>query len=152
MEEQEYKNTYQTVNKRRCVYEKAINSRRCGCARCHRFNLADREGVACKSATGNALCTEFLNTLRSKARFSLHLTHSDKPLPHAKEIRVQTGGLLGLQELLDPGKADSTNAENIIGMLDTAIQRYERLQNLPYNIIIQGVVSFEGRKKRQRSD
>jgi hypothetical protein len=152
MEEQEYKNTYQTVNKRRCVYEKAINSRRCSCTRSHRFNLADREGVACKSATGIALCTEFLNTLRSKARFSLHLTHSDKPLPHAKEIRVQTGGLLGLQELLDPGKADSTNAENIIGMLDTAIQRYERLQNLPYNIIIQGVVSFEGRKKRQRSD
>ncbi|MGB5438217.1 MAG: hypothetical protein WBN57_01530 [Gammaproteobacteria bacterium] len=152
MEEQEYKNTYQTVNKRRCVYEKAINSRRCGCASCHRFNLADREGVACKTATGNALCTEFLNTLRSKARFSLHLTHSDKPLPHAKETRVQTGGLLGLQELLDPVKAGDTGVKNIIGLLDAAILRYERLQTLPYDIIMQSVVSFEGRKKRQRSD
>ena len=94
MDEQEYRSTYHTVNKRRCVYEKAINSRRCNCAKCHRFNLADREGVACNSATGNALCTEFLNTLRSKARFSLHLTHADKPLPHTKEIKVQTGGLL----------------------------------------------------------
>lgn len=151
MEEQEYRKTYQAVNTRRCVYEKAINSRRCNCTRCHRFNLAEREGVACNSATGNALCTEFLNTLRSNARFSLHLTHADKPLPHAKEIRVQTGGLLGLQKLLDPAKADSTDAENIIGLLDTAIVRYGRLQNLPYNIIVQCVVSFEGRKKRQRS-
>jgi len=151
MEEQEYKNTYQTVNKRRCVYEKAINSRRCNCARCHRFNLADREGVACTSATGNAICTEFLNPLRSKARFSLHLTHADEPLPHTREIRVQTGGLLGLQELLYPDKAGSTQAGNIIGLLDTAIQRFERLQNLPYNILVQGVVSFEGRKKRPRS-
>jgi hypothetical protein len=151
MEELEYRNTYQTVNKRRCVYEKAINSRRCDCAKCHRFNLADREGVACNSATGNAVCTEFLNTLRSKARFSLHLTHADKPLPHAREIRVQTGGLLGLQELLYPDTADNTRAENIIGLLDTAIQRFERLQNLPYNILVQGVVVFEGRRKRQRS-
>ena len=151
MEEQEYKNTYQSVNKRRCVYEKAINSRRAGCARCHRFNLADREGVACKSATGNAICTEFLNTLRSKARFALHLTHADKALPHTKEIRVQTGGLLGLQELLYPDRADSTRAENIIGMLDRAIERFERLQNLPYSLIVQGVVRFEGRRKRQRS-
>jgi hypothetical protein len=151
MEEQEYKNTYQTVNKRRCVYEKAISSRRCNCARCHRFNLADREGVACNSATGNAVCTEFLNTLRSKARFSLHLTHADKPLPHAKEIRVQTGGLLGLQELLYPDMADSTRAENIIGLLDMAIQRFERLQNLPYSILVQGVVGFEGRRKRPRN-
>ena len=150
MEEQEYKHTYQTVNKRRCVYEKAINSRRCNCTKCHRFNLADREGVACKSATANALCTEFLNTLRSKARFSLGLTYSDKPLPHAKEIRVQTGGLLGLQELLDIDKAGSTHALNIIGLLDTAIERYEHLNTLPYNIIVQSVVRFEGRKKRQR--
>ena len=151
MEEQEYKNTYHTVNKRRCVYEKAISSRRCNCSRCHRFNLADREGVACKSASGNAICTEFLDTLRSKARFSLHLTRADKPLPHAKEIRVQIGGLLGLQELFYPDKADSTHAENIIGLLDKAIQQYERLQNLPYDIIVKGVVRFEGRKKRQRS-
>lgn len=151
MEEQEYKNTYQTVNKRRCVYEKAINSRRCNCARCHRFNLADREGVACMSATGNAICTEFLNTLRIKARFSLRLTHSDKPLPHAKEIRVQTGGLLGLQELIEPDKADSSHVINIIGLLDAAIEHYEHLNNLPYNIIVQSVVKFEGRKKRQRS-
>jgi hypothetical protein len=151
MEEHEYKNTYQTVNKRRCVYEKAISSRRCNCARCHRFNLADREGVSCNSATGNAVCTEFLNTLRSKARFSLHLTHADKPLPHAKEIRVQTGGLLGLQELLYPDMADSTRVENIIGLLDMAIQRFERLQNLPYNILVQGVVGFEARRKRQRN-
>jgi hypothetical protein len=107
--------------------------------------------VACNSATGNALCTEFLNTLRGKARFSLRLTHAEKPLPHTKEIKVQTGGLLGLQGLLDSDMADNSTAENIIGLLDTAIKRFERLQNLPYNILVQSVVKFEGRKKRQRS-
>ena len=97
MEEKAYKDTYDSINERRCVFEKTINSRRCTCKQSQRFHLADREGIACKSTTGNALCIEFLNSMRSKARFALHLTSADGPLPHTKEIKVQTGGLLGLQ-------------------------------------------------------
>ena len=52
MEEKEYKNTYQSINERRCVFEKTINSRRCTCKQSQRFHLADREGIACKSASG----------------------------------------------------------------------------------------------------
>ncbi|MGD2137136.1 MAG: hypothetical protein PVJ66_01850 [Gammaproteobacteria bacterium] len=149
MEEQQFRDTYNAVNRRRCVFEKAINSRRCSCDKSQRFNLADREGVACKTASGNALCTELLNTMRSKARFALHLTRADSPLPHTKEIKVQTGGLLGLQALLHPDLADSLQVGNIIGLLDTAIRRYGRLGDLPFDRIVQAVVKFEGRSKRR---
>lgn len=86
--------------------------------------------------------------MRSKARFALHLTSADSPLPHAREIKVQTGGLLGLQGLLHTEKSDADNVENIIGLIDTALARFERLENLPYDIIVQAIVKFEGRKKR----
>ena len=152
MEEKEYKDTYQSINERRCVFEKAITSRRCSCKQSQRFHLADREGIACKSASGNALCIEFLNRMRSNSRFALHLTHSDAPLPHAKEIKVQTGGLLGLQGLVFPDRAVDGSIENAIGVIDAAIQQYGRIENLPYDIIIQAIVRFEGRKKRPRKD
>jgi len=151
MEEQEYKDTYRTINKRRCIFEKTINSRRCTCEKALRFHLADREGIACKSATGNALCTELLNGMRHKARFALHLTRADGPLPHAKEIKVQTGGLLGLQALLHPDRAAGQNIDNAIGLVDLAIQRYGSLAELPYDGIIQSIVKFEGRRKRPRA-
>jgi hypothetical protein len=141
MEEQQYKETYEAINERRCVFEKTINSRRSTCSKSVRFHLADREGIACKSASGNALCTELLTRMRSNARFALHLTHADGPLPHAKEIRVQTGGLLGLQGLIHPYLADQEN------VVDIALQRYSSLENLPFEIIVQGIVKFEGRKK-----
>jgi hypothetical protein len=150
MEEQEYKDTYRTVNERRCVFEKTINSRRCTCNSSQRFHLADREGIACKSATGNALCIELLNCMRSNARFALRLTSAEGPLPHAREIKVQTGGLLGLQGLLHPDKADNTNIENAIGLIDSAIERFGRLEDLPYDVIVQSIVKFEGRRKRPR--
>jgi hypothetical protein len=150
MEEQEYKDTYQHVNQRRCVFEKSITSRRCSCEKSLRFHLADREGVSCNSTSCNALCTEFLNTMRRKARFALHLTSADSPLPHAKEIKVQTGGLLGLQTLLHPDRAEATDVNNAIGLVDSAMRQYGALDKLPYDLIVQAIVKFQGRKKRPR--
>jgi hypothetical protein len=151
MEEQEYKDTYHNLNKRRCIFEKTINSRRCSCEKALRFHLADREGIACRSAAGNALCTELLNSMRHKARFALRLTRADAPLPHAKEIKVQTGGLLGLQALLHPEKSGQQNIDNVLGLIDLALQRFGRLAELPYDGIIQAIVKFEGRRKRPRA-
>jgi len=150
MDEQEYRETYHSVNDRRCAFEKAINSRRCTCDKSRRIHLADREGISCRSASAHALCKTLLDGMRSKARFALHLTRADGPLPHAREIKVQTGGLLGLQGLLYPEKSDAGNIDNAIGLIDTALTRFGTLENLPYDIIVQSIVRFEGRKKRSR--
>lgn len=150
MEEHEYRATYRVLNQRRCVFEKAINSRRCNCAQSARFNLADREGVACETNAGNALCIELLDSMRRNARFSLHITHAKGQLPHAKEIRVQIGGLLGLQKLLYPDRVQADSVQNINGLATEALERYRRIEDLPYALIVQAIVSFEGRRKRVR--
>lgn len=148
MEEREYREIYSAINERRCPYEKAINSRRCNCSQSRRFNLANREGVACKSAAGNLLCNELLNITRRKARFSLHVTHATSPLPHAKEIKVQVGGLLGLQKLMDPQAGDASTVDDIYGLTNTALGRYTSLDELPFEEIVQSIVVFKGREKR----
>lgn len=150
MEEQEYKATYRAINQRRCVFEKAINSRRCACVHSRRFCLADREGVGCRSAEANALCSELLATMRRNARFALQLTRAEGPLPHNKEIRVQTGGLLGLQEQLRPELAEQNTVGNIYGLLSQALGVYRQVDALPYEQIVQTIVAFQGRRKRVR--
>lgn len=148
MDEKQYKRTYDSVNERRCVFEKTISSRRGTCSSSLRFHLADREGISCKSATGNVLCTELLAHMRSRARFALHLTHADGPLPHAKEIRVQTGGMLGLQAALYPDRRERPDIEDILGLIDCGLQRYHSFERFPYDAIVQNIVHFEGRRKR----
>jgi len=151
MEEQEYKDTYHNLNTHRCVFEKCISSRRGSCRMAQRFHLADREGIACKAASGKALCNEFLNSMRQKARFALHLTRADEPLPHAKEIKVQTGGLLGLQALLHPESGEQ-QIGNILGLIEQAIQHHGSLAGVPYDVIVQSIVKFEARRRRPRTD
>jgi hypothetical protein len=91
-----------------------------------------------------------LDNLRRNARFSLHVTHADGPLPHAKEIRVQTGGLLGLQKLLYPETAGQDKVADICRLTREALVRYGILATLPYERIVQAIVSFQGRVKRVR--
>ena len=152
MEEQQYREIYSAINERRCPYEKAINSRRCNCSQSKRFNLANREGVACKSAPGNLLCNELLNIMRQKARFSLHVTHATSPLPHAKEIKVQVGGLLGLQKAMDAQAADMPTVDDIYRLTNAAMGHYVSLADLHYEEIMQSIVVFKGREKRPRPE
>ena len=69
VEENEYRSAYHAVNRRRCAFEKAVLSHRCGCVCSTRFYLADREGVSCDSQEFHRRCTRFLTLLREKARF-----------------------------------------------------------------------------------
>jgi hypothetical protein len=60
--------------------------------------------------------------------------------------------LLGLQGLIRPERAEDANIENAIGLIDAAIEKYGRIEDLPYDIIVQAIVKFEGRKKRPRKN
>lgn len=149
MDETEYRQTYRAVNKQRCLFEKAINARRCTCGLSQRFNLADREGVSCSSETGSIRCKQLLELLRKNANFALQMTNVPGPLPHAKEVKVQIGGLLGLQRLLQPKMCDEELVHDINGLAETALQQYSSLNNLPYSEIVKSIVTFEGRPRRR---
>ncbi len=149
MDENQYRSVYRTVNQRKCVFEKAITARRCNCSCSRRFNLADREGVACDSARRYEDCLKLLLQLRQNASFALRITHIDGQLPHANEIRVQAGGLSGLQEVVlkeDPTAPDMTDID---GLLGAAEHQFGPIEDFPYTEIIKAITSFKGRQRRK---
>lgn len=148
MEENEYRSLYHAINAQRCVFEKSILSRRSHCRHAHRFNLADREGVACGHAHSAAFCQTALEHMRDKAVFALKLTRIDGPLPHAKEIKVQTGGLNGIRHILS-GEQDNSPIADISALLQSAIERFGDLDELPYTEIARNIVQFEGRRGKR---
>ncbi len=148
MEEDEYRSTYQAVNQRRCVLEKALNSRKVTCSHAERFCLADREGVGCHSDAAQRRCQEMLTHMREGARFALQMTHIGGPLPHNKEIKVQTGGLLGLQAQLFPERAEDDEVEDVFGLLNAADARFGSTAEFPYQDIVQYIARFKSRTRR----
>jgi hypothetical protein len=148
MEEDAFRDTYHQINTTRCPFEKAQNARRCTCAHAQRFLLAGRDGVGCKSPPHQEGCSELLALLRDKARFALHLTNANGPLPHNKEMRVQVGGVLGLKRLLEPSNKEDSEIADISHVVSEAHKQFHSVESLPFEVIIQSILTFKGRKKR----
>jgi len=147
MDEDNFRSTYKQLNPDRCCFEKSITAKRCSCQFSLKFLLASREGVKCNNVEAKEHCLLFLSTLRNNARFALKQTKIDGPLPHKKEMKIQIGGLLGLQNTLQEN--DEKNISNIISLLKSAITKYDSIENYPYDDIIQSVVNFEIRSKHK---
>jgi hypothetical protein len=147
MDEDYFRSTYKQLNPDRCCFEKSITAKRCSCPYAIKFLLASREGVKCNNQESKEKCELCLTTLREHAKFALKQTKVDGPLPHKKEIKIQVGGLLGLQNSLE--NSELKNIPNIIELLKISILKYQSIENYPYNDIIQSVVNFEIRTKHK---
>ncbi len=147
MEENEFKSTYADYNSNPCAFYKAVLRRCAGCSRAQKVFIAEREAVACKSPGAQQRCKEVVQVMREKALFALKLTHLENALPHGKEIKVECGGLLGLQAAIRPEMQSETVAD-IHGLLDEAVQRHGSLDRLPYSEVVKFVVHYQSRPKR----
>lgn len=150
MDENEYRITYNSLNSRRCVFEKSILTQNCGCRYHEKFNLAEREGIRCIDARAQQNCSIFLNECRKQARFALHLTEIvGDLLPHSKEVRVQKGALLGLTP--ESSNRPDTEIVDIYSLIDQAVSEVGGdISHYPFENLIPSISHHPGRPKRQR--
>jgi hypothetical protein len=150
MDEKEYKTARVDFVSIPCVFEKSILSSRVCCAKAARKNLAEREVVSCSSAEYQTRCQSWLQLLRKKSQFALHLPNINDGLtvlPHSKEMKVQVGGILGLVALLedianncDEGRAVQCDVYSVLNTC--TIQYGLKFEHVPFEEIVQSVVSF----------
>lgn len=175
MDEDKYRALYKEMNPNRCYFEKLLLLRYGGCEQAKKLFLAEREAFACDSEDAQHQCFKVLEYLRSNARFALQMTQVDGPLPHAKEIKVQVGGLFGLQQLLSHQNLTQTEVlndddakfgdqsqehapiENVFAVVNEAITEYKTLDSIPYNELVKAIVNFKiperkRKKKRQKKN
>lgn len=157
MEENEYRQTYESAIPLRCVFEKGILARKCNCPLSRRCNLAEREAVACEAESSQKRCTQWLEQLREKSAFALQLPEVDgtfssgpvprSPLPHNKEMKIQIGGLVGLSQAL--GGEGEEAVDNINQLLQRAETTWGDWARLPFQEIVRAVSHYQGRARRR---
>lgn len=150
MDENEYRNAYNSINQQRCVFEKSILTLNCDCQFQLKFNLAEREGISCQNHNALQQCCFFLNECRSQARFALHLKEIvGNLLPHSKEIQVQKGALLGLTPEL-PNLPD-TPIEDIHQLITSAADNVGgNICDFPFNSLIPSISHHPPRPRRRK--
>ena len=111
--------------------------------------------MACTSPPARAQCLALRALLRQSSLFALKLTHTDTPLPHAKEMKLQCGGLRGVQLAVESvGAGHDSVAQglpqytDVHSLVQAGAEKFGGLQNLPYSAIVQSVVAYQLRRRR----
>jgi hypothetical protein len=147
MDNELFRRTYRDINERFCPFEKGILTNNCECSRARRFCIAEREGVHCNSDDAQSRCIELLELMRQRARFALKSTEERSALPHAKAMRVQVGGLRGLHAAVHPDEPVPKKIPDINGIVEAAIARFGDLSSLPFQLVIQQIAAYKGRRR-----
>jgi hypothetical protein len=150
MDQDAFRRTYRDVNDRACVYEKSILTNQCRCSQAERFCIAEREGVHCRSDAAQQQCVEWLELVRSNARFALRANDDRLSLPHAKAMRVQVGGLRGLSRALEPDAPPPHPIPDVFELLSRARTAFESLDRTPFQAVIKEVAAYRGRPRSAR--
>lgn len=137
-----------SINPKPCVFGKVILARLGACSLVIKHYAAEREMVSCRSDPHHEQCAQLLDSMRQNSAFALKLTHITPPLPHGPEMRVQCGGLQGLQREVDGGEQIS----DIALLVKASMNMFGSLDALPYSRLVQSIVACEPRKKRPLPD
>ncbi len=146
LNEDAYKATYDERARLSCPFEKAILSRCAECGQAQKLNIAEREAVACETPLARENCLTLHGLLHQNALFVLKHPHPGEPLPHAKEIKVQCGGLLGVQRVFCQ---EASVVENIHALVGEVQRRFGSMQNVPFQSVIKEIAAYEGRRRRK---
>ncbi|WP_428605514.1 hypothetical protein [Sedimenticola sp.] len=146
MDQDAYRKTYERINERACLFEKCLFAGHAGCSQSEKFNLAEREGIHCKSDSAQSQCAELLELLRHHSRFTLKSGDGSGVLNHAQALRIQVGGLRGLDLVMEERPEPSRFIADIHALVSHARRQFESLEHLPFNRIIQQIAAFKGRR------
>ena len=138
MDEHAYRSALSSTNPQSCPFEKSILTRCVDCSQAGKHNIAEREAVVCKDSASREHCITLHDILREKFSFALHRVTTAGPLPHAQEMRIQCGGLKGLQHALE-GREE---VDDVSALVSHARQVYGGLNDLPYEAVVHWVAEY----------
>ena len=125
-----------------CPFERSILRGCAACAQSEKMQVAERELVKCRNTASHSRCSELYAHLRRSFSFALGTLRVDTPLPHAQEMRVQCGGLKGLQHTL----SGSTEVENVDELLGNALRQWDEIAEIPYSDVVHAAATvYKGR-------
>jgi hypothetical protein len=123
-----------------CVFQGALQARQAVCELAVRQSLAERELLVCAQATARINCETLARLFHERATFPLRL-HPGAPLTHATALRLQCGGLRGLQAVLASPRAD------VHQMVQQAQRVHGSLVSLPWAQLVASIVNWQPQRR-----
>lgn len=130
----------------KCVFSNTLITNQFGCEKSEQVTRRGGPDIACTSDAAHRRCEKLFQQMKTAALPAFGVEDDLLSMPHSVLVKIQHGGLLGLQRLLD-GATSSGDVKNVHALVDQAIGRYNNLDAVPYPALVQDMISYKLRRR-----
>jgi hypothetical protein len=134
------------VEEHKCAFSAPLITQEYGCANAKPVTRRGGPDVACVSEDAHRRCEELFERLKSAALPAFGVEDDLLSMPHSVLQKIQYGGLLGLQRLLQ--RHDEV-VRDVDALVSDTVARYSKLDAIPYGDIVDDMTGYKLRGRRR---
>ena len=131
----------------KCAFSNTLITKQFGCEKGEQVTRRGGPDIACTSEEAHLRCVKLFQKMKAAALPAFGVEDDLLSMPHSVLVKIQLGGLLGLQRLLSSGAADSAEVKNIHALVDQAVGQYESLDAVPCPALVEDMTSYKLRRR-----
>ncbi|BAU46843.1 hypothetical protein SVA_0261 [Sulfurifustis variabilis] len=130
----------------KCAFAAPLVAATFGCARAEAVTRRGGPDVACRAAESGRRCAELFERLKAASLPAFGVEDDPERMPHSVLVKIQHGGLLGLQRLVDGTPADTVS--DVDALVGRAVARYTGLEAVPCADLVADITGYRLRRRR----
>ncbi len=130
-----------------CPFHLALITAANGCVNAVAITRRSGPDIACGSSEAQQRCKDVFDYIKHVTQPELGFPDNLQDAPHSTNVRLQNGGLLGLQNLIEPG---AQSAGNVAALVEHLHQKFRTTEGIPAEPLIAVVRDFKSSRRSSR--
>jgi hypothetical protein len=131
----------------KCAFSNTLITNQFGCEKAEQVTRRGGPGIACTSDAAHQRCEQLFQQMKAAALPVFGVEDDLLSMPHSVMVKIQHGGLLGLQRVLDSDAAGSAEVKNVHALVDKAVGKYGNLDAIPCPALVQDMTAYKLRRR-----
>lgn len=132
----------------KCAFSNTLVTNQFGCGKGEPVTRRGGPDVACTSDEAHQRCERLFQRMKQTALPAFGVEDDLLSMPHSVLVKIQFGGLLGLQRLLGDGTSDPDTVKDIDRLVGEAIGKYGGLDAIPCPAFVEDMTSYKLKRRR----
>ena len=133
-----------------CPFSATLARETFGCNRAERIIRRGGTEFSCQAPASHARCLQLFGQLKDAALTAFDVEDDLTQMPHSVLVKIQFGGLLGLQRITQAPPSEAGRIEDIDTLVTAAVTRFETLQAIPCEQLAADMTGYSLSRRSRR--
>lgn len=134
----------------KCPFSAPLVTHQFGCARAREVVRRGGAEIDCTDADAADRCAQLFQRLKAEALPAFGVEDDLLSMPHSVLVKIQYGGLLGLQRVLTGTSPADGRVADVSALVRDAFARYGQSDAIPCGQFVTDMTAFKPRTRRGR--